>query len=110
MQTFGAEMTGNQRTLPRTRLLQHDALRAAGVDDAVNLYRDDFASGVRDDRPGLDSCLRALRKDDVLVVWKLDRLGGWKLGHLAVASGRSGGASEIPPRREEDNGPYMDPR
>ena len=22
MQTFGAEMTGNQRTLPRTRLLQ----------------------------------------------------------------------------------------
>ena len=34
-------------------------LRAAGVDDAVNLYHD-LASGVRDDRPGLDSCLRAL--------------------------------------------------
>ena len=30
---------------------------------------------MRDDRPGLDNCLRALRKDDVLVVWKLDRLG-----------------------------------
>ena len=30
----------------------------------------DFASGLRDDRPGLDSCLRALRKDDMLVVWK----------------------------------------
>ena len=29
---------------------------------------------VRDDPPGLDSCLRALRKGDVLVVWKLDRL------------------------------------
>ena len=53
--------------------LQRDALRAEGV-DAVNLYHD-FASGVRDDRPGLDSCLRALRKGDVLVVWKLDRLG-----------------------------------
>ena len=53
--------------------LQRDALQAAGV-DAVNLYHD-FASGVRDDRPGLDSCLRALRKGDVLVVWKLDRLG-----------------------------------
>ena len=52
--------------------LQRDALRAAGV-DAVNVYYD-LASGVRDDRPGLDSCLRALRKDDVLVVWKLDRL------------------------------------
>ena len=60
--------------------LQRDALRAAGVDDAVNLYHD-FASGVRDDRPGLDSCLRALRQGDVLVVWKLDRLGR-NLAHL----------------------------
>ena len=46
----------------------------------VNVYHD-FASGVRDDRPGLDSCLRALRKGDVLVVWKLDRLGR-NLAHL----------------------------
>ena len=53
---------------------------AAGVDDAVNLYHD-LASGVRDDRPGLDSCLWALRKGDVLVVWKLDRLGR-NLAHL----------------------------
>ena len=60
--------------------LQRDALRAAGVDDAVNLYHD-LASGVRDDRPGLDNCLRPLRKSDVLVVWKLDRLGR-NLAHL----------------------------
>ena len=60
--------------------LQRDALRAAGVDDAVNVYHD-CASGLRDDRPGLDSCLRALRKGDVLVVWKLDRLGR-NLAHL----------------------------
>ena len=59
--------------------LQRDALRAAGI-DAVNVYHD-FASGVRDDRPGLDSCLRALRKGDVLVVWKLDRMGR-NLAHL----------------------------
>ena len=59
--------------------LQRDALRAAGVDE-VNLYHD-LASSLRDDRPGLDSCLRALRNDDVLVVWKLDRLGR-NLAHL----------------------------
>ena len=49
--------------------LQRDALRAAGV-DAGHVYHD-FASGVRDDRQGLDSCVRALRTGDVLVVWKL---------------------------------------
>ena len=38
-------------------------LRAAGI-DAVNVYHD-FASGVRADRPGLDSCLRALRKGEL---------------------------------------------
>ena len=59
--------------------LQRDALQTAGV-DAVHVYHD-FASGVRDDRPGLDSCLRALRTGDVLVVWKLDRLGR-TLAHL----------------------------
>ena len=59
--------------------LQRDALGTAGV-DAVNVYHD-LASGVRADRPGLDSCLRALRKGDVLVVWKLDRLGR-NLTHL----------------------------
>lgn len=44
------------------------------------IYQDE-ASGKRDDRPGLAACLKALRKCDVLVVWKLDRLGR-DLGHL----------------------------
>jgi DNA invertase Pin-like site-specific DNA recombinase len=26
----------------------------------------------RDDRPGLEACLRALREGDTLIVWKLD--------------------------------------
>ena len=38
------------------------------------LYQD-LASGKRDDRPGLAACLKALRLGDVLVAWKLDRLG-----------------------------------
>ncbi|MGL5182494.1 MAG: recombinase family protein [Herbaspirillum huttiense] len=53
--------------------LQRDALVAAGVDPA-HLYEDQ-ASGKREDRPGLVSCLKALRPGDTLVVWKLDRLG-----------------------------------
>ena len=53
--------------------LQRDALVGAGVDPA-HLYEDQ-ASGKRDDRPGLDACLKALRVGDTLVAWKLDRLG-----------------------------------
>ena len=53
--------------------LQRDALVAAGVDPA-HLY-EDHASGKKDDRPGLEACLKALRVGDTLVSWKLDRLG-----------------------------------
>ena len=53
--------------------LQRDALLAAGV-ESVNLYEDQ-ASGKKDDRPHLAACLKALRKGDTLLVWKLDRLG-----------------------------------
>lgn len=53
--------------------LQKDALLAAGTD--LRYIYEDMASGRRDDRPGLASCLKALRAGDTLVVWKLDRLG-----------------------------------
>ena len=59
--------------------LQHDALVAAGV-EVARLYQD-RASGKTDDRPGLEACLKSLREDDTLIVWKLDRLGR-NLRHL----------------------------
>ena len=59
--------------------LQTDALIKAGVKDE-NIYSDK-ASGVKEDRLGLENCLNALREDDILVVWKLDRLGR-NLKHL----------------------------
>ena len=59
--------------------LQRDALIAVGVDER-HLHTD-RASGARDDRPGLRACLTELRSGDLLVVWKLDRLGR-SLSHL----------------------------
>ena len=53
--------------------LQRDALIGGGV-SSDHLY-EDHASGKRDDRPGLDACLKSLRKGDTLVDWKLDRIG-----------------------------------
>jgi DNA invertase Pin-like site-specific DNA recombinase len=72
--------------------LQRDALIAAGV-DARHLF-EDKASGMRDDRPGLKSCLDFLKPGDTLVVWKLDRLGR-SLPHLLdiVTGLRDGGVA-----------------
>ena len=59
--------------------LQRDALLAVGV-DARHLF-EDHASGAKDDRAGLARALEFVRPGDVLVVWKLDRLGR-SLSHL----------------------------
>src|SRR5271156_5520744 len=59
--------------------LQRDALLAAGVTER-HIYSD-TASGSKDERPGLASCLQSLREGDTVVVWKLDRLGR-NLRHL----------------------------
>jgi DNA invertase Pin-like site-specific DNA recombinase len=59
--------------------LQIDALINSGVKEE-NIYSDKI-SGSKDERPGLENCLKALREDDILVVYKLDRLGR-NLKHL----------------------------
>jgi DNA invertase Pin-like site-specific DNA recombinase len=63
----------------QTTDLQRDALLVVGVDER-HLF-EDRASGAQDDRPGLISALAFVRPGDVLIVWKLDRLGR-SLSHL----------------------------
>ena len=57
--------------------LQLDALAAAGCADVFR----DHASGAQPDRAGLRKALAYVRDGDVLVTWKLDRLGR-SLPHL----------------------------
>ena len=69
--------TTDQDTTP-----QEDQLRAAGCE---RIFRD-VASGARTARPGLDAMLADARKGDVIVVWRLDRLGR-SLPHLIETVG-----------------------
>lgn len=58
--------------------LEREALLEAAV--APEQLYEDHASGTQEARP----CLRALRADDALVIWKIDRLGR-NLRHLIEA-------------------------
>jgi len=62
--------------------LQVDALKAAGCE---RVYQD-VASGAKTARPALDELLGQLRAGDVLVIWKLDRMGR-SLKHLVELVG-----------------------
>ncbi len=62
--------------------LQVDALKRAGCE---RIYQD-VASGSKTERPALDELLGQLRADDVLVIWKLDRMGR-SLAHLVELVG-----------------------
>ncbi len=59
--------------------LQIDALRKHGV--TADLLFTDKVSGAKTERPGLDACLTTLQSGDVLLVWRLDRLGR-SMAHL----------------------------
>ena len=58
--------------------LQLDALAAAGC---AQVFRDEGVSGQTVSRPALDKALTALGPGDILITWKLDRLGR-SLAHL----------------------------
>ena len=53
--------------------LQLEALTSQGIPTS-QIFKDKL-SGARCDRPGLMKCLDSLKSGDVLVVWRLDRLG-----------------------------------
>ena len=58
--------------------LQMDALKDARCE---KIFTDQGVSGAKAERPGLNQALSHVRKKDVLVIWKLDRLGR-SLRHL----------------------------
>jgi DNA invertase Pin-like site-specific DNA recombinase len=58
-------------TQDQSLVLQRDALNRA---NCGKIYEDKM-SGAQSERPGLAFALEALREGDMLVVWKLDRLG-----------------------------------
>lgn len=69
-------------TEDQTLALQKQALVRWGVDP--NKIIEETASGKTMNRKGLARVLKALRKGDTLVVWKLDRLGRTLKGVLEV--------------------------
>ena len=61
--------------------LQREALRRAGCSEEQSFC--DTASGAHAARPGLEACLQCLAPGDILLVWRLDRLGR-SMAHLVA--------------------------
>ena len=64
-------------TSDQTLSSQEDALYKEGCEKIFS----DIASGAKTKRPGLDEAIKFCRKNDTLVVWKLDRMGR-SMSHL----------------------------
>ncbi|MCL5674315.1 MAG: recombinase family protein [Candidatus Omnitrophica bacterium] len=58
-------------TIEQNLNLQIDALKQAGCEKIIT---DEISDSVAE-RPGLNKLKEILRKDDILIVWRLDRLG-----------------------------------
>lgn len=61
--------------------MQVDALKSQGCPAALIFV--DTASGAKAERPGLRQCLETLQAGDLLLVWRLDRLGR-SMAHLVT--------------------------
>jgi DNA invertase Pin-like site-specific DNA recombinase len=59
-------------TVDQNLELQRDALTRAGC---VQVYEEKVSGKAKADRPELANMMRAVRKGDTLIVWRLDRLG-----------------------------------
>ena len=81
MQTTSQKFIGYARasTHDQNLDLQIDALLQTGCERS-NIFVDKI-SGAKSERPGLTRCMESLQQDDVLIVWRLDRLGR-SLTHL----------------------------
>lgn len=89
-----ARVSTNEQTLD----LQIDALKSGGCE---KIFSDKGISGAKADRPGLNEALAFIRPGDVLVVWKLDRLGR-SLTHLVeVVNGLSAKGIQFKSLQEE---------
>ncbi|WP_425361698.1 recombinase family protein [Candidatus Tisiphia endosymbiont of Mystacides longicornis] len=80
--------------------MQIDALLNLGC-EKNNIFTDHI-SGSKIKRPGLDQCIKTLQKGDILIVWRLDRLGR-SMSHLVSliedlktrVRGKKGGRKKI---------------
>lgn len=70
---------------PRIKIsiFRRTSLKKAGCEKVFT----DVVSGAKSERPGLNEALEHLREGDILVVWKLDRLGRSMKNLIEVVSG-----------------------
>ena len=70
-------------TLEQNLDLQIDALKKSGCSHIF----EEKASGKNANRPELQLCIKSLRPEDVLVVWRMDRLGRSLKDLISIVSG-----------------------
>ncbi|MGG7437382.1 recombinase family protein [Chryseobacterium arthrosphaerae] len=73
-----ARVSTNEQNLD----LQIDALKKIGIEKVFV----DKVSGVKSEKPELSKLLEFIRKDDTLVVWRLDRLGRSTVGLIQLVT------------------------